>query len=117
MIYHKFSHGTVSYMLNGENVNFILGLKIIEFIVTGCQQPHWLTLVVTYFSLRFKVLSCKATLPLSFLCLHSQKGQLLKERFASLCTNFEQTLYFYPTALKSTKGLRVEPPFGKALPF
>ena len=24
MIYHKFSHGAISYMLNGENVNLML---------------------------------------------------------------------------------------------
>ena len=28
VIYHKFSHGAVSYTLNGENVNVMLELKI-----------------------------------------------------------------------------------------
>ena len=28
VIYHKFSHGTVSYMLNGESVNVMLELAI-----------------------------------------------------------------------------------------
>ena len=30
VIYHKFSHGTVSYTLNGENVNVMLELKLRE---------------------------------------------------------------------------------------
>ena len=30
MIYHKFSHGAISYMLNGENVNIMLELSILE---------------------------------------------------------------------------------------
>ena len=29
VIYHKFSHGPVSYRLNGENVNVLLELEII----------------------------------------------------------------------------------------
>ena len=28
VIYHKFSHGAVSYMLNGENVNIMLELMV-----------------------------------------------------------------------------------------
>ena len=32
MIYHKFSHGAVSYTLNGENVNIILELCLFKFI-------------------------------------------------------------------------------------
>ena len=28
MIYHKFSHGPVSYMLNGENFNIMLEYRI-----------------------------------------------------------------------------------------
>ena len=31
-IYHKFSHGAVSYMLNGENVNVML-----ESMVVNCS--------------------------------------------------------------------------------
>ena len=30
VIYHKFSHGAVSYTLNGENVNVVLELVIIR---------------------------------------------------------------------------------------
>ena len=30
VIYHKFSHGAVSYTLNGENVNVMLELKVTE---------------------------------------------------------------------------------------
>ena len=32
VIYHKFSHGAVSYTLNGENVNVILELCLFKFI-------------------------------------------------------------------------------------
>ena len=32
VIYHKFSHGAVSYMLNGENVNVMLELAICTYI-------------------------------------------------------------------------------------
>ena len=32
VIYHKFSHGAVSYMLNGENVNVILELIFVPDI-------------------------------------------------------------------------------------
>ena len=36
MIYHKFSHGAVSYTLNGENVNVML-----EFVFKRCMNK-WL---------------------------------------------------------------------------
>ena len=31
VIYHKFSHGAISYTLNGENVNVMLELTITHF--------------------------------------------------------------------------------------
>ena len=33
VIYHKFSHGTVSYTLNGENVNVMLELSFFRGLV------------------------------------------------------------------------------------
>ena len=35
VIYHKFSHGAVSYTLNGENVNVML-----EFALVLCIKHH-----------------------------------------------------------------------------
>ena len=43
-IYHKFSHGTVSYTLNGENVNVMLELALAHY----CEQDLcWLTISKT----------------------------------------------------------------------
>ena len=41
MIYHKFSHGAVSYTLNGENVNVMLEWKIVILVSNDfvlCEQ-------------------------------------------------------------------------------
>ena len=42
VIYHKFSHGAVSYTLNGENVNIMLELAIFHvlhfFLITQSQH-------------------------------------------------------------------------------
>ena len=33
VIYHKFSHGAVSYTLNGENVNFMLEFDLTQICI------------------------------------------------------------------------------------
>ena len=38
MIYHKFSHGAVSYMLNGENVNVMLESFITNIMMNIAQM-------------------------------------------------------------------------------
>ena len=44
VIYHRFSHGAVSYTLNGENVNVMLELCLIfsygENLIAPCSQVH-----------------------------------------------------------------------------
>ena len=39
VIYHKFSHGGVSYTLNGKNVNVMLECKLLHF-KTENDQAH-----------------------------------------------------------------------------
>ena len=38
VIYHKFSHGAVSYTLNGENVNVMLGLFFFKLPHNGIND-------------------------------------------------------------------------------
>ena len=49
VIYHKFSHGTVSYTLNGANVNVMF-----EFFVSGALFPQ-----IMFFSDRYCFLVVK----------------------------------------------------------
>ena len=41
VIYHKFSHGAVSYMLNGENVNVMLEYSLTQMkndFINSCRE-------------------------------------------------------------------------------
>ena len=40
VIYHKFSHGAVSYTLNGENVNVMLELSILHDVMMSRDKMY-----------------------------------------------------------------------------
>ena len=45
VIYHKFSHSVVSYMLNGENVNVMLEISIIFRFKNFSTNSHIATML------------------------------------------------------------------------
>ena len=45
MIYHKFSHGAVSYTLNGKNINVMLEVYIYLYYLQGLVLKGWIELL------------------------------------------------------------------------